>query len=321
MSDASANYGLLALRKGGGSHAVVVLHGIRQTREDLCNFATMVGACLPATHGIYLYGYPHTDPLEENGTRLLEALDKHVYADRIDLVGYSMGGLVARLAASECWPSRIHTVVTVATPNRGSISNAELTALGQVGLSIFHRISPLVVRSKGVKDLTQVVPIMQKRRERLIAALGNRRTTAEARRHASIPALFYNEDRKEFEFGPSISLSGAQALIKLAGLRIKLVNMKKSHDGIVTERSNNLSGAEGIDFSEVHLTSDAPDGSPAICHAVVDTCSLQDHSSILEDGHVARLVAGLLKTDDWRLLRQSDDVLDVRARLYPFDCA
>ncbi|KQX24270.1 MULTISPECIES: esterase/lipase family protein [unclassified Sphingomonas] len=317
---AAPQYGLLTLRKEQGPRAVVVLHGIRQTREDLRDFATEIGSRLPQADGLYLYGYNHTAGLERNGTALCEALNAGIDADRIDLVGYSMGGLVSRLAASESWPSRIHTVVTVATPNRGSISNAELTALGQIGRSIFQIISPLAPRTEGVKDLTRVVPIMQQRRDRLKGELTAGRTTARDRRYASIPALFYNDDRTEFEFGPSIALSGTQAAIKLMSLKIKLINMKKAHDGIVTERSNNLSEPGPIDFSEVHLTRADASGNPALCHAVTDACRLHDHSSILRETSVAGLVAGLLINDDWRNVRANDPELDLRARLYPFDC-
>ncbi|MEI9851986.1 MAG: alpha/beta fold hydrolase [Sphingomonas sp.] len=177
----------------------------------------MVGARLPTAYGLHLYGYNHTAGLEHNGTKLFKALDAGIAADRIDLVGYSMGGLVARLAASENWPSRIHTIVTVATPNRGSISNAELTTLGQIGRSIFQMISPLAPRTEGVKDLTRVVPIMKHRRERLKGQLASGRMTAEERRYASVPALFYHDDRAEFEFGPSIALSGTPGDDQLTG--------------------------------------------------------------------------------------------------------
>jgi len=320
MSNSSNNNGLLTLRKGDGARAIVVLHGIRQTREDLRDFATMIGSRLPSSHGLHLYGYNHTAGLEYNGTKLYEALNAGIDADRIDLVGYSMGGLVSRLAASETWQSRIHTVVTVATPNHGSISNAELTALGQIGRSIFQLISPLAARTEGVKDLTRVVPIMQKRRDRLKQQLATGRTTSQQRRYASIPALFYNRQRTDFALGPSIALSGVQAAIKLTSLKLRLVNMKKPHDGIVTEKSNNLSSPESIDFTEVHLTRAGADGNPAICHAVSDSCLEQDHGSILSDANVAHLVAGLLLNDDWRQVRQSYGGFDIGVRLYPFDC-
>jgi pimeloyl-ACP methyl ester carboxylesterase len=320
MSVPQTHHGLLKIREGEGDRAAVVLHGIRQRREDLRAFAMEVGNQLPSAYSLYLYGYNHTAGLEYNGEKLLKLINTGIAAGRIDLIGYSMGGLVARLAATHVWPSRIHTVVTVATPNRGSISNAELTVLGQFGRSIFQMISPLAPRTEGIKDLTRVVPIMQNRRNRMKEELaGSGRLTSAQRRYASVPALFYNSDRTEFEFGPSIAISGAQALIKFTGLRLKLVNMRKPHDGIVTENSNRLDKSETTDFSEIHLTSNAENGNPAICHAVVDTCKNQDHSSILSDANVAHLVASLISNDDWRQVRKMSGILDIGARIYPFD--
>jgi hypothetical protein len=114
-------------------------------------------------------------------------------------------------------------------------------------------------------------------------------------------------------------MSAAQAFIKLAALRVKLANMQRSHDGIVTERSNNIAESETHDWTEISLARDAADGSPALCHAVADNCRDHDHSSILTDPIVARLAAALVTCEDWRQLRGSDPELDLRTRLYPFD--
>ena len=106
----------------------------------------------------------------QNGKDLALAISRDIPVGRVDLVGYSMGGLVARLAATEELPSRIHTVITLATPNRGSVSNAELTTLGQLGRSVFEAISPLAPRTEGVKDLTRAAKIMSSRRNALLQA-------------------------------------------------------------------------------------------------------------------------------------------------------
>lgn len=319
MADAATAYGLLRLDAGAADRALVILHGIRQTRENLRGFAEQLQPALGIPCELYLYGYNHTLGLEENGRILADTIDRELEGKRIDMIGYSMGGLVARLAASERLSSPVHTVITIATPNRGSISNAELTVLGQIGRGFFELISPLAPRTAGVKDLTRVATIMNDRRTRLLAGLKDGRLTARRRRYASIPGLFYHVDNSEFAFGPSVAISGAQALFKLSALRLKLVNMKRSHDGIVTERSTNLGGSETHEFAEISLTRDADDGSPALCHAVADTCRNHDHSSILADAMVARLAAALVASDDWRQLRKADAELDVRTRLYPFD--
>jgi pimeloyl-ACP methyl ester carboxylesterase len=312
-------YGLLRIAgTGDGERAVVVLHGIRQTRDHLRPFAERVGQNLPPGFDLYLYGYNHTQGLEPNGRFLAAALWGEFEERRIDLIGYSMGGLVARLAATEDVPSPIHTVITLATPNRGSLSNPELTVLGQIGRTVFETISPLVPRAEGVKDLTRTASIMADRRRRLLERLSIP-LSAKQRRYASIPALFYHIDNPEFAFGPSLSMSGLQALLKLQALRVKLISMKRSHDGIVTEKSNNIAQSETHEWPEFTLTRDAADGSPARCHAVADTCRDHDHSSILADELVPRLAAALILSNDWRELRSDYRQLALRTRLYPFD--
>lgn len=318
MTGSSAHYGLERVSDASSGHAVIVLHGIRQTRDALKPFAEMIAGVANASD-VFVYGYNHTLALEENGELLARAIEEQVDHERVDLVGYSMGGLVARLAASERLHNRIRTVVTLATPNRGSISNAELSALGQVGRSIFQLISPIVPRSRGIMDLTRAARIMSDRRDRIYADHPQPSLSANERRYASVPGLFYHVDKAEFEFGPSLQMTGVQAALKLAGLKIKLVNMKRSHDGIVTERSNNLANRETHDWSEVDLASPGPDGAPTRCHAVIDSCRNHDHSSILGDKGVAGLTASLLLCDDWRLLKTEFAHLRNRVRLYPFD--
>jgi len=312
-----APYGLKPVRTDRPGHAVVVLHGIRQVRNSLEPFAKMVAAATDLD--IYVYGYNHTLGLEHNGRCLYDALASDLPEGRIDLIGYSMGGLVARLAASTSYPSRIHTVVTLATPNRGSVSNAELTTLGQLGRSAFEFISPFAPRTEGVKDLTRAAAIMSARRNAVLARYPNLTVDADERRYASVPGLFYNTDISDTEFGPSVAVSGLQATIQLIGLKVRLSKMSRSHDGVVTERSNDISSSETHDWSEVHLVSAARGGGPARTHAVIDNCRRHDHLSILTDADVARFVAILIGTDDWRTLRRDHPDLRSRVRLLPFD--
>ncbi|WP_337188175.1 alpha/beta fold hydrolase [Phenylobacterium sp.] len=318
MIEPAPRHGLREVRPGSDSHAVVVLHGIRQTAQDVRPFAEMMSDRL---HGprILVYGYDHTHALVRNGRVLHERLERELPKGRIDLVGYSMGGLVARLAASEDAASRIHTVVTLATPNRGSLSNTELTALGQIGRQAFETLlSPLIPRSEGVKDLTKAREIMRRRRKRLMN--GDRAFTLDGdkRRYVSIPALWYSEDKAVFQFGPSLTMSGLMAAFKLAALKVKLEAMKKSHDGIVTENSNNLTLADGNDWAEFHLTKPGASKAPPLCHAVIDDCDQHDHMSVLREEAVAELVCALIDTADWRNLKTDRPGL-VNARLHPFD--
>lgn len=291
-------YGLKQISSQGADHAVVALHGIRQTRDDIEKpFARYLAGEAGTDACVFAYGYDHTQHLIRNGTDLAQALSG-IAAKRIDLVGYSMGGLVARMAATDGTGPLVHTVLTLATPNRGSMSNAQLTTLGQLTKGIFNNlISPLSPRTNGVNDLTKVPELMRKRRE-----LMDHSSVAPARRYASIPALFYNVDQSAFRFGPSIQMNATQMAIAAFNLRKRLIDMQKSHDGIVTENSNDITRQDTHEWSEFHLSIPGPNGEPSRCHAVVPHCANHDHCSVTTDLKVARLAWILLKENDWRML-------------------
>ncbi len=316
MTRPAPNYGLREVRPGSDAHAVVVLHGIRQTEQDMRPFAETMGKTLPGPR-IFVHGYDHTRSLTYNGKVLNDHLKRELPKERVDLVGYSMGGLVARLAASEQATSNVHTVVTLATPNRGSLSNAELTTVGQLGRQAFEILSPLLPRSEGVKDLTRTRSIMRYRRKRLMNGNPSFTLDGDKRRYVSIPALWYSDDKADFEFGPSITMSGVVAAFKLAALKVKLEAMKKSHDGIVTESSNNLALADGNDWAEFHLARPGASQAPPLCHAVIDVCDEHDHMSLVRSEAIIKLVCALIDTLDWRDLKTHHPEL-INARLHPF---
>lgn len=292
-----SDYGLQPVASGDADHQVVVLHGIRQTGDHLRPFACRLAAAAAGAATVTVFGYDHTRSLVTNGRELADALCG-LRADRIDIVGYSMGGLVARLAASD--PDvpnpAIHTLVTLATPNRGSLSNAELDMLGQIGLKAFEFLSPLAPRAAGVRDLTRAADIMRDRYRLLLdrypgelAPLGIR--------YASVPALFYHPHRAETEMGPSMTMSVVTAAFIAMSWKRRMIAMSRAHDGIVTEASNNLASRTGHDFSEVHLS--AGREGPSRIHAIIDGCVDRDHVSVLDDADVPALIWQLLANEDW----------------------
>lgn len=303
MTNHEAIYGLKPLAGTDGERAVIVLHGIRQTRDDVMPFAGHLARYARDTD-VYVYGYDHTQALVANGTMLAETIASEVKAKRVDLVAYSMGGLVARLAASDDQAAPIHTVVTIATPNHGSLSNAELTTLGQIGRSVFEFLSPFAPRCEGVKDLTRASDIMSARRDLLLAR--SKILGAEPAlnvRYASIPALFYHPDRNDFEFGPSMALTAVQVALLTLRFKARLDKMERPHDGIVTERSNDVVKQTSYNWSELHLAREGPNGEPARCHVVLDECRNQDHGTIIRVEDVAFLSWTVLDCTDWRKLK------------------
>jgi pimeloyl-ACP methyl ester carboxylesterase len=100
---------------------VLLLHGIIQNRGFLWPLALYLRA---RGHRTLNFGYPSTrHPIEELARRIaLRIGDEHARApiERLDLVGHSMGGLIARrLLAHESIPPA-GRLVQVGPPNRGS---------------------------------------------------------------------------------------------------------------------------------------------------------------------------------------------------------
>lgn len=304
-ADTVPDYGLLRIAGTDPDHAIVLLHGIMQTRDLMLPFGLALAA-ESGTASVYVYGYDHTRGLEHNGDVLASTLATLTHM-RIDLVGYSMGGLVARLAASAPGGPLVHTVVTLATPNRGALSNAELETLGQLGQFAFRLLSPLFPRSEGVKDLTRVTDIMERRYRTMISSPVILHT-----RYASIPALFYSRDRAEHDMGPSGKMAAVNGAMYAVNLVRKVFKMSRAHDGIVTEDSNNLTLRSGSDWNETLLAyGDGPESQPCV-HAAVLACRDADHQSILHDpddkdrgnAEVAALIGLLLAEPDWATLKR-----------------
>jgi hypothetical protein len=59
-----------------------------------------------------------TNDLDGDFTRILDLVKKHSYADRMNIIGHSTGGLVARYWSSQK-PAFINKVITVGTPHEG----------------------------------------------------------------------------------------------------------------------------------------------------------------------------------------------------------
>lgn len=107
-------------------HPVVLMHGF----GALAN-ATPGGVLHPEAmhlraHGVWAYA-PHVNPYdtvavraEAWGDRLARVFEE-TGAQKVNLVGFSLGGLDARhLASLPAWAGRVASIVTVATPHRGT---------------------------------------------------------------------------------------------------------------------------------------------------------------------------------------------------------
>jgi triacylglycerol lipase len=107
-------------------HPVVLMHGFGAVANLAPGGVLHAEAMFLRGHGIWAYA-PHVNPYDTVAVRAaawadrLERVFEETGAERVSLVGFSLGGLDARhLAADPAWRGRIAAIVTVATPHRGT---------------------------------------------------------------------------------------------------------------------------------------------------------------------------------------------------------
>jgi pimeloyl-ACP methyl ester carboxylesterase len=109
---------------------VILLHGLRMNRHVM---AFLAGAL--ARHGFdaVTWSYPSaTLDLQQNAMLLAERLATET-SDKLALVGHSYGGVVALACLARRRDPRVHRIVLMAAPVRGSSTGAQMTryAAGQ----------------------------------------------------------------------------------------------------------------------------------------------------------------------------------------------
>jgi pimeloyl-ACP methyl ester carboxylesterase len=149
-------------------HLVVFVHGLggsERSWEAEPSYPAMVEEELGAT--ALALRYNSGRHVSDNGAELCAELERLVLGwpvpvETLDLVGYSMGGLVLRAACHAgaehglAWPGRVRRVVYLGTPHRGAPLE-QVARLGLVGLARLGETRPLADlgrgRSAGIKDL------------------------------------------------------------------------------------------------------------------------------------------------------------------------
>ena len=107
-------------------HPVVLLHGFGALANLAPGGVLHVEAMHLRAHGVWAYA-PHVNPYDTIAVRTATWADRlarvfeETGAERVNLVGFSLGGLDARhLAADPAWRGRIASIVTVSTPHHGT---------------------------------------------------------------------------------------------------------------------------------------------------------------------------------------------------------
>jgi pimeloyl-ACP methyl ester carboxylesterase len=147
---------------------IVLIHGLGQTERS---WDGIVGSLHDGSSFVrirYNTGLPVSSSAADLAS-LLEQVVEHWPADvhEVILVGYSMGGLVARAAVNQAqannqtWVARAQRVITIAVPLLGSPIEQGAEALAR-GLQLAPQTRPLAAfvssRSQGIKDLRHGSP-------------------------------------------------------------------------------------------------------------------------------------------------------------------
>jgi pimeloyl-ACP methyl ester carboxylesterase len=107
------------LARGHGT-PVVVVHGYTQNRVDFLRVARGLGRA--GLGPVYGFNYPWFASVHANARRLArfcDAVRRETGAARVDLVGHSLGGLVALEYLHDAGPARVRRLVTIASPHAG----------------------------------------------------------------------------------------------------------------------------------------------------------------------------------------------------------
>jgi len=106
-------------------YPVLLMHGFGALANLMQGGVLHQEAMYLRARGVWAYA-PHVNPYDTVGVRaeawaarLATILDE-TGAERVNLVGFSTGGLDARQLARDGWADRIASLVTVSTPHRGS---------------------------------------------------------------------------------------------------------------------------------------------------------------------------------------------------------
>lgn len=278
---------------GTGDHAVIISHGITQAARHMKEFADLLGNVNPDLD-LFLFDYGWTASISSNGTSLAREIERLDGYDTVSLVGYSMGGLISRFAAARSDHPGLETIITLATPNAGAVSTAQLAIGAQAMLAAGRRITAFAPK-QGLADLTRADRLMKELRE-----LPEVPARIAGKRYASVPALYFHEGREAWDFGSSMmgAAAGGLGIFNVLPLMSKV---NRPHDGIVTERSCNIADPQKTPISEIdHTIGHRSD--PARLHAWHAHALDCDHITVLKNPSIASLVIDLVTTKDWSVL-------------------
>ena len=276
---------------------IVLIHGMGSSSEvaftkllyHIANFDSL------QQFDVWAFDYDTNQSFAESADQLVLAILAEGFRDCcIHLIGHSMGGLVARMAVLRHKVPTIRRIVTLTTPNHGAINGVALNYLGQLIALATRKIVPLYVRRRGVIDLVSAHTVMRTALEEMHKDDPSR---IDGKSYISIPAQYFHTKRLLGDPPPSFCMGGVTASIGVLNnlLNQKLITLRPVHDGIVEERSNQLSPSPVGSTSEASFMPTPKDRKERILHVTHEAAADHDHLTILSCKEIADLIMAVIK--------------------------
>lgn len=279
------------------SHVVIFVHGILANSNTFDRLLPLLQSFDNQNiFDFWVFDYNYRQPLTVSSDQLARAIQHRAFGGRrVHIVGHSMGGLVARLAIIRNDLPNVSRIVTLATPNHGTISGAQLTMLGQMTALAFRRLEPVYARASGILDLTNTHSIVKEELDKMGRYSALR---LDGKSYVSIPAQYYHTLRQLGDPPPSILMGRVSIARKLLNLFTPIgIKLSPVHDGIVEERSNRLHPSPtGSRDEGAYMPSriEARKRILHVTHAAAEEC---DHVTVTSNSDIADLLHAVLLTD------------------------
>lgn len=279
-------------------HPIVILvHGIL---SDSSTFAKLISLLTDRISekkfDYWIFDYDYLQPLTTSGDNLAQAIRAQGFGGRrVNIVGHSMGGLVARMAVLRHNLPNVHRLVTLATPNHGTISGTQINLLGQMTTFAFRRLEPVYARAAGILDLTNAHAIMRAEMDKMHALSPS---NLQNKSYVSIPAQYFHNLKQIGNLPPSILMGKITLAIRILNFITKFrIKLKPVHDGIVEERSNQIHPAPTGSISEGDYMYSRSEPDQRILHVTHDAGSNCDHVTVTTNPDIADLIHAVLAAE------------------------
>lgn len=279
------------------NHVVILVHGILSDSKTFETLLSMLRELDPSDpFDLWTFDYDYRQPLTKSADQLAEAVNGRAFGKRrVDIVGHSMGGLIARLAVLRHSLPRVTRIVTLATPNHGTISGKQLNLLGQMTTLGLRRLDPIYPRAAGIYDLTDLHTIMRKALAEMHKADPGR---LDGKTYVSIPAQYFHTKRQLGDTPPSLLMGSVSIARKVFNTISSIrVSLDPVHDGIVEERSNQLHPAPVGSSSECAYMRPHGEAAQRMLHITHEAAAECDHVTITGSREVAMLLRAVLLAD------------------------